>query len=351
MPHQNAPFTPEGRRRLIERIIQDGRPISHVADEAGISRQRLTVWLRRYEMFGDAGLEDRSSRPARSPNQTSEDLEDRIEVLRRTTKFGPDRISGQLAMEGVSVSPATVHRVLVRRGLNRLSTIDPPTGEDARQVKRYEHDAPGDMIHIDVKKVGKIPDGGGWRVHGRDSQAALESRRKGKRRPGYTYLHAAVDDNSRLAYVECHENERAVTAVEFFERARIFFASHGITVKSVLTDNGSCYISGLWKQACSEAQIKHRRTKRQTPRTNGKVERFNRTMKDEWLYVRSYTSEEDRRNHLVPFLNAYNHDRPHSAIGNRPPISRAPEPGPRLTHDLIELPPDHPGQMSLDLDS
>jgi transposase len=127
---------------LIERIIQDGRPISHVADEAGISRQRLTVWLRRYEMFGDAGLEDRSSRPARSPNQTSEDLEDRIEVLRRTTKFGPDRISGQLAMEGVSVSPATVHRVLVRRGLNRLSTIDPPTGEDARQVKRYEHDAP-----------------------------------------------------------------------------------------------------------------------------------------------------------------------------------------------------------------
>ncbi len=171
---------------MIERIIQDGRPISHVADEAGISRQRLTVWLRRYEMFGDAGLEDRSSRPARSPNQTSEDLEDRIEQLRRTTKYGPDRISGELAMEGVSVSPATVHRVLVRRGLNRLSTIDPPTGEDARQVKRYEHDAPGDMIHIDVKKVGKIPDGGGWRVHGRDSQAALESRRKGKRRPGYT---------------------------------------------------------------------------------------------------------------------------------------------------------------------
>lgn len=243
MPHQNAPFTPEGRRRLIERIIEDGRPISHVADEAGISRQRLTVWLRRYEMFGDAGLEDRSSRPARSPNQTSEE-----------------------------------------------------------------------------------------------------------RRPGYTYLHAAVDDHSRLAYVECHDNERAVTAVEFFERARIFFASHGITVKSVLTDNGSCYISGLWKASCAEAKIKHRRTKRQTPRTNGKVERFNRTMKDEWLYVRAYTSEEDRRNHLVPFLNDYNHDRPHSAIGNRPPISRAPVPGSRLTHVVIELPPDHPGQLSLDLD-
>jgi transposase InsO family protein len=121
-------------------------------------------------------------------------------------------------------------------------------------------------------------------------------------------------------------------------------------VKSVLTDNGSCYLSGLWKASCAEAQIKHRRTKRQTPRTNGKVERFNRTMKDEWLYVRAYTSEEDRRNHLVPFLNAYNHDRPHSAIGNRPPISRAPEPGPRLTHEPIELPPDHPGQLSLDLD-
>ena len=336
----------------MERVLDDGRPISHVADEAGISRQRLTVWVDRFEMFGEAGLEDRSSRPARSPNQIGEDVGDEIERMRRAHKWGPARISGQLAILGIKVSTATVHRELVRRGINKLRTLDPPTGENAREpVIRYEHERPGDMIHIDVKKVGKIPDGGGWRVHGRDSQAALESRRKKNKRPGYTYIHAAVDDHSRLAYAECLNDERAVTAVEFLERALIFFASHGITdITSVLTDNGSCYISGLWKAAMKANGIKHRRTRRQTPRTNGKVERFNSTMKDEWLYVRAYTSEEDRRNHLVPFLNAYNHDRSHSSIGNRPPISRAPAPGPRLTAEPIVAPlEDRPGQMSLDL--
>lgn len=351
MGHANAPLTPEGRLRLIYRILQDGRPISHVADEAGVSRQRLSIWLQRYELLGEEGLQDRSSRPARSPSLTPEHIGDRIEAIRRDKKYGPDRISGELALEGVTISAATVHRELVRRGINRLRTLDPPTGEDQRQTNRYEHLAPGDMIHVDVKKVGKIPDGGGWRAHGRDSAQALASRRKANRKPGYTYIHAAVDDNSRLAYVECHNDERAVTAVAFFERARMFFAAHGITIiKSVLTDNGSCYISGLWKQSMKDAKIKHRRTRRQTPRTNGKVERFNRTMKDEWLYVRTYTSEADRRSHLAAFLNNYNHDRPHSAIGNRPPISRAPVPGPRLDAPLIVAPiADRPGQLALDL--
>lgn len=351
MPHGNAPLTPEGRRRLVERIIFDKRPISHVADEAGVSRQRLSVWVHRFELFGEEGLEDRSSRPARSPNITDEELADRIERIRRETKWGPDRISGHLALQGVKIAPATVHRVLKRRGLNRRRDIDPPTGEDMREVVRYEWSQPGDMLHIDVKKVGKIPDGGGWRVHGRDSLEALESRRKKNKRPGYTYLHAAVDDHSRLAYVECHNDERAVTAVAFFERACIFFASHGITtIKQVLTDNGSAYISGLWKVAMRDAGVKHRRTRRQTPRTNGKVERFNQTMKDEWLYIRAYSSEEDRRSWLVPFLNDYNHDRSHSSIGNRPPVSRAPQPGPKLTSEPIVAPLlDRPGQMALDL--
>lgn len=317
-----------------------------------MSRQRLSIWLHRFELLGEAGLEDRSSRPARSPNQTPEEIGDLIEQIRREKKWGPDRISGELALVKIYVSPATVHRELCRRGLNRLRTIDPPTGENSREpVRRYEHGAPGDMLHIDVKKVGKIPDGGGWRAHGRDSEAALMSKRKANKKPGYTYLHAAVDDNSRLAYVECHDNERAVTAIEHMERSLIFFASHGFEpVRSILTDNGSAYISGAWKAALGEHGIKHRRTRRQTPQTNGKVERFNRTMKDEWLYVRSYTSEIDRRNHLVPFLNYYNHDRPHSAIGNRPPISRAPDAGPRLTHDPIVLSPDRAGQLALDLD-
>lgn len=349
MGHANAPLTPEGRRRLVERI-DEGRPISHVADEAGVSRQRLGVWYQRWLKEGEAGLQDHSSRPLRSPNLLSDEIGDLIEQLRREQKLGPDRISGRLNTMGYKVAPATVHRELKRRGLNRLRDLDRPTGENMRPIVRYEHGAPGDMLHIDVKKVGKIPDGGGWRVHGRDSEEALKSRRKANHRPGYTYIHACVDDHSRIAYAECHDNERAVTAVEFFERALIFYASHGITsIKSVLTDNGSAYISNLWKAALRDAQVKHRRTRRQTPKTNGKVERFNLTMKTEWLYVRAYSSEEDRRNHLVPFLNEYNHDREHTSIGNRPPMSRAPTPGPKLTLEPIVLPTDRAGQMSLDL--
>jgi transposase InsO family protein len=347
--HQNAPLTPEGRRRLVERI-DEGRAISHVAAEAGVSRQRLGVWYRRWLEEGEAGLEDRSSRPVRSPNITSDELGDHIEAIRREKKWGPDRISGYLATKGVSVSPATVHRELKRRGLNRLRNIDAPTGESMREVIRYEHGAPGDMLHIDVKKVGMIPQGGGWWAHGRGTEGAKASRRKKNVRPGYTYIHACVDDNSRLAYAECHQDEKAVTAVEFFERALIFYATHGITVvRSVLTDNGSAYCSGAWKVAMREAGVKHKRTRPHTPRTNGKVERFNQTMKDEWLYVRVYISEEARREYLVPFLNDYNHDRPHTSIGNRPPISRAPEPGPRLTSEPIVLPEREKGQMVLDL--
>lgn len=324
--------------------------MSHVADEAGVSRQRLSEWYRRWVDFGEDGLKDRSSRPARSPRLTDDELADEIEKVRRETKWGPARISGYFSIRGIKIAPSTVHRVLQRRGISRRRDLDPPTGENMREVVRYEHNAPGDMLHIDVKKVGKIPFGGGWAVHGRDSEQALKSRRKKNKRPGYTYIHAAVDDNSRLAYAECLNDERAVTAVEFLERALIFFASHGIPkVDMILTDNGSCYISGLWKHACADRGIRHKRTRRQTPRTNGKVERFNLTMKNEWLYIRAYSSEEDRREHLVPFLNDYNHDRSHSSIGNRPPVSRAPLPGPRLTSDPIVAPlVDRPGQMGLD---
>lgn len=337
--HANAPLTPEGRRRLVERI-DEGRPISHVADEAGVSRQRLGEWYRRWQKEGEAGLEDRSSRPSRSPNVTSEELGDHIEAIRREKKWGPDRISGYLAGKGISVSPATVHRELKRRGINRRRDMDRPTGEDMRKVIRYEKGAPGDQLHIDVKKVGKIPRGGGWRIHGRDTELGKQSVRKVNKRPGYTYIHAAVDDHSRLAYAECHDNEQAVTAIEFLERALIFYEGHGITVREVLTDNGSAYISNLWKHALRDKDIKHRRTRRQHPQTNGKVERFNLTMKNEWLYIRAYMSEEDRREHLIPFLNEYNHDRPHSAIANRPPITRAPQPGVRLTAEPIVIPED-----------
>lgn len=324
-----------------------------MADEAGVSRQRLGVWYARWQKEGEAGLEDRSSRPLRSPNLLPDELGDLIEKMRRETKRGPGRISGDLAMLGHTVSPATVHRELVRRGINRLRDLDFPTGEDMRtKVIRYEHGAPGDMLHIDVKKVGKIPQGGGWRAHGRESDQALKSRRKANKRPGYTYLHVCVDDNSRIGYVECHDNEKAVTAVAFFWRAKAFYKTHGIDIiKSVLTDNGSCYIAGLWKVAMRTAGANHRRTRRQTPRTNGKVERFNLTMKNEWLYVRPYAAEEDRRIALIPFLNEYNFDRPHSSIGNKPPMSRAPKPGPRLEVGVpteVQIVTDEEGQLDLE---
>lgn len=331
MGHPNAPFTPEGRRRLVERI-DAGVPISHVAAEANVSRQSLTTWYKRWIKEGEAGLEDRSSRPHHSPNLLPDLLGDRIEELRREHKWGPDRISGYIAInDGHDISPATVYRELKRRGLAQLRNIDPPTGLTSRyEVVRYEKQHPGDMLHIDVKKVGKIPQGGGWAVHGRDSEQARQSQRKANKRPGYTFLHACVDDFSRLAYVEPHENEQAVTAVGFFNRCLGFYASHGVTVKEVLTDNGSAYRSGLWKAALRDVDVKHRRTRRQTPRTNGKVERFNLTMKNEWLSVRAYMSEEARREALIPFLNDYNHRRSHSSLGNRPPISRILVPGPEL---------------------
>lgn len=283
------------------------------------------------------------------PKQISEDIGDLIEEMRRGKKFGPDRIAGELLLIDIKVSSSTVHRELVRRGINKLRNIDAPTGEDKVKPIRYEHKAPGDMVHVDVKKIGKIPDGGGWWAHGRESEKALQSRRKANKRPGYTYVHACVDDNSRIAYVECHDNERATTACEFFERAVIFYRLFGVEIRSVLTDNGSCYISGLWKGMCADLHIKHRRTKRQTPKTNGKVERFNRTMKDEWMYVRVYTSEEERRAAMTPFLNYYNFDRPHTAIGNRPPMSRAPQPGPRLIAGEAIVAPPTRGQMVLEL--
>lgn len=228
-------------------------------------------------------------------------------------------------MHGVTVAPATVHRILVRRGLNRLRDLDPPTGEDLREVVRYEHECPGDMLHVDVKKLGRIPAGGGWRMHGHGTDAARASKRTGPDtgKVGYTYLHTAIDDHSRLAYTEALDDERAVTASAFWHRAVAFFAAHDITpIRRVLTDNGSCYRSRDWAAALAETGTKHKRTRPYTPRTNGKVERFNGTLAREWAYVRAYTSEHERRAALADFLNYYNHERPHSALGGRPPISR-----------------------------
>ena len=247
--HPNAPLTPAGRRRLCERV-DAGRPISHVAAEAGISRRCLAKWYARYRADGEDGLHDHSSRPDASPTQTADDVADLVEAMRRQSKHGAARLAADLArLHGVAIAPSTVHRILVRRGISHLRDLDPPTGHQMREIVRYEYGHPGDMIHVDIKKLGRIPDGGGWHSHGRDSDAARASKRKGAGtgRVGYVYLHSAVDDHSRLAYTESLPNEKAATAVAFWHRAVAFFAAHGITrIVRCLTDNGSCYRSREW---------------------------------------------------------------------------------------------------------
>lgn len=248
--------------------------------------------------------------------------------LRMATKWGPERISRYLATTGgrpIAIAPATVHRILVRHGISRLRDLDMPTGESKRQARRYEHAAPGDMIHVDVKKVGRIPDGGGWAVHGRDTDKARAARRVANHRPGYVYIHAAVDDHSRLAYAEVHPDERASTAAAFWLKSVQFYREHGIvTIHRCLTDNGPAYRSKIFNEAVTSTETVHKYTRPHTPRTNGKVERFNLTMKVEWLYVRPYHSDDERTDALAGFLNTYNHERPHSALGHKPPASRVP---------------------------
>lgn len=319
--HRNARLTPEGRRILCERIAS-GRPAAHVAAEMGVSRTTAYRWWNRYQTEGEAGLYDRSSRPRSCPHQTPGELEARIVDLRRTEKLGPARIGLILRMPA-----STVWRVLHRHGLNRLAWMDRPTG---RVIRRYEKDTPGELIHVDIKKLGRIPQGGGWRAVG-DLHGQRNSRRHtanngggldGPRKVGYGYVHAAVDDHTRLAYVEVLEDEKAATATAFTHRAIEWFATHGIDVQAVMTDNGSCYRSHLYTDTLTAASVQHVRIPPRQPQINGKVERFNRTLLDEWAYVRVYTSEQQRVDALADWIHAYNHHRNHTAIGG-PPINRA----------------------------
>jgi transposase InsO family protein len=306
--HANARLTVHGRRLLIERI-QTGRPVAHVAAEMGISAATAWKWWRRFRAEGDAGLWDRSSRPHRCPNQTPRQIEVRIERLRRSRKFGPARIGGILEMH-----PSTVHRVLVRRGLNRLRWMDRPTG---RTIRRIHTDRPGELVHIDVKKLGRIPPRGGHRMLGREARTGSVA----KRGLGYAFIHTAIDAYSRVAYSEILGAENQHTCTEFLARSQQWFADHGVTIERVLTDNGSGYRSTAWAQLCAELGIRHSRTKPYHPATNGKVERFNRTLADEWGYVRVYRSEAHRNRALDGWLHSYNHHRSHTALAGQAPMT------------------------------
>jgi len=305
--HANAPLTPEGRLRLCRRIAA-GWSITATAESMNISRQTASKWWGRYVRDGVAGLFDRTSRPRRSPRRTPANLERRILALRTQRKLGPARIGGILG-----VPASTVHRILVRYGINRLRWMDRPTGEP---VRRIETSRPGELVHIDVKKLARIPAGGGHRAHGR--AGVYRDKRRGV---GYGHIHSAIDAYSRLAYSEFAGPETGANCVGFLERAIAFFAAYGVRIERILTDNGSGYRSRLWAKRCAELQIRHSRTRPYRPATNGKVERFNRTLQDEWAYVRPYDSEAERARTLDGFVHAYNHHRYHTAVGG-PPIAR-----------------------------
>jgi transposase InsO family protein len=324
MPHRNAPLTEAGRLRLACCVVEDGWPPRCAAERFQVAVTTARRWAQRYRAEGAAGMADRSSRPHHSPRRTPTRTERRIIKVRVLRRWGPARIAGLLGLHA-----STVYRVLTRYGLARLRYLDRATGRVLRRaVRRYERSAPGELVHVDIKKLGNIPDGGGHKVTDRATGnqhrlGTTPARRNNKPVIGYSYLHNAVDDHSRLAYTEILPDERKETAVAFWTRAQAFFTEAGITVQRVMTDNGACYKSFLWADTLATAGITHKRTRPYRPQTNGKVERFNRILLDEWAYTQPYQSETDRRARLPDFLHCYNHHRHHTAIGG-PPATRVP---------------------------
>jgi transposase InsO family protein len=314
--HANARLTLHGRRLLIARVIDDGRPVAHVAKELGVSRQCAHRWVARFRAEGEGGLLDRSSRPHRCPRRTPAVVEQRVLELRRVERRGQDWLGPELG-----IPPRTVSAILRRHHVPRLAECDPLTGEVIRASKttalRYERPAPGDLLHIDVKKVGRIPPDGGWKAHGRAERPGH------KRGLGYDYVHAAVDDHSRLAYAEVLNDEKGTTCAGFVIRATAFFASHGVSVKQVISDNAKNYIQSRdFAAAIATIGAAHLTIRPHCPWQNGKVERFNRTIQVEWAYRQIFTSNDQRTAALEPWLDFYNTRRRHSAIGGLPPISR-----------------------------
>lgn len=300
--HPNARLTPLHRHKMVGCVIEKGWSIEATADRFQVDAKTVRKWVARFRVEGRAGLEDRSSRPHRSPNRTVRSKRREVVRLRRKRRWGADHIAHH-----VGLSSSTVQQILRSEGLARLDRGDRAT--DTEPIRRYERDKPGELVHVDVKKLGAIPPGGGWKVHGR-GKAPSGTHAKA----GYRYLHTAIDDRTRLAYSEILDDEQATTAAAFWRRAHQWFSTQGVTIERCLTDNGSCYRSRLWAAALADTNVTHKRTRPYRPQTNGKVERFHRILLEEWAYIRPWTSEAERHRAYDGFIHFYNRHRSHGAL-------------------------------------
>lgn len=307
MSHATARLTVYGRQLVVARVLEEGWTAAAVAEAAGVSRATVYKWLRRHQGEGLAGLDDRSSRPHRSPRRLKPGLERRVVQLRRRYKLGPHRIAARLG-----IPRSTCYAVLCRHQVHRLDWLDRPTGT---VIRRYERERPGELVHLDTKKLAKIPQGGGHRMLG-------DSARR-HRGGGYEYIHSAVDDHTRLAYSEILADERAETGAGFLVRATRFFGAHGIRVEALLTDNAWAYRHAhVFRATAEQLSIRQLFIRPRRPQTNGKVERYHRTFLEEWAYVRLYRSNAERARLLPAWQHRYNYHRSHTALGGRPPVSR-----------------------------
>jgi transposase InsO family protein len=296
---------------MVKRVLEEGIALTEAAEAAGVSAKTAGKWVRRYRSHGEAGLLDRSSAPKHVHNATPPERVEAIAALRRVRLTGPE------IAETLEMATSTVSAVLKRIGLGKLSRLEP-----SEPIRRYEKRRPGELIHVDVKKLGKISaKGAGHRVTGKRN-TEIKRRKGGALRTGWERVHVCVDDATRLAYVEVLPDEKATTAIGFLKRAAAFYRSHGITVERLMTDNGSAYRSTAHALACRALGIKHIRTRPYRPQTNGKAERFIRTMLREWAYAAVYGSSPERAAALSGWLERYNFRRRHGALGHRPPIQR-----------------------------
>jgi transposase InsO family protein len=309
--------------RLARLIVDAGWPIARAAERYDVSWPTAKRWAERYRRLGPSAMADASSRPHHCPTRVPQPVVRKIVHLRWKQRLGPVQIADR-----VGVAPSTVHAVLVRCRINRLTHLDRATGEP---IRRYEHPYPGSLLHGDVKKLGNIPDGGGWRFLGRpagDRNRIATRNRTGISNPyrnpkvGTCFVHTVIDDYTRLAYAECHDDETAATAAAVLRRAVAWFAARGVVVERILTDNGSAYRSYLWRDTCAELGITPKRTRPYRPQTNGKIERFHRTLADGWAFKKLYNTESARRAALPAWIHQYNHHRPHTALGKSAPITR-----------------------------